>query len=87
VWVHQIGAKYWSFKRHDKQKKKSATRWVLAFIAFILFAIDWLITLIGPCEDMIPQCLMFSVFSSWVGRQKLLTQQGESMVKFTQKVM
>jgi hypothetical protein len=32
-------------------KKRFATRWVFAFIAFTLFATNWLTSLIGPRVD------------------------------------
>jgi hypothetical protein len=37
--------------RNMINKKRFVARWVLAFIAFTLFATNWLITLIGSRVD------------------------------------
>jgi hypothetical protein len=57
-------------------KKKTASSWVFAFTVHTLAATDWLVALNWPtCECyMIPRCLKFGTWSSWVEREILLIQ-------------
>jgi hypothetical protein len=64
------------FQETRENKKNTAASWVFAFAARTLTATDWLAALIGPPCDfyMIPQCIIFTIYRLWVGREKLLTQ-------------